>query len=839
MKTTTCRQTALKFHEMGLPICFVPPGEKGPKDSGWQKKRFTREELERRFKRGPKQNVGLILGPDSLIDVEGDAPESEAGLKELFGGEIPVTPSWGSTRGVHRLFKYDPRLEVIGKAVVKYAKGTPKEVEFRLGCGEKGAQSLLPPSRTDRKTRKWIVPLDEKHPPARLPQHVIDKLLELSAPPKPKTYSGKAKLGTPGGDFNTSAEWPGLLEPHGWVCTGISDETTHWRRPGKATGISATTGFCKSPNGYDLFYNFSSNAPPFESGKAYSRFAVYALLEHGGDFKEAAKALRKAGYGETPKSNIASRLVTQLAETEAELFHTPGGEAYATVMVDDHRETLKVESKPFKSYLSYAYYKKTGNAPSSKALSEALNVITAQAEHDGPSIDVFTRVAAKDHCIYLDLANEKWEAVEISATGFGVVLDPPVKFRRPNGMLPLPYPVSGGSLDELRRFVNTDDRSWPLAVSVLVGSMGPGPKPILLARSSQGSCKTFSLRALRRVNDPNEADLRGSPDTVKDLALSAQNGLYVGLDNLSRVPHWLADALCRISTGAGLGSRALYTDDEEKLLNVQATVMVTAIEELTRREDFLDRCVLIELPRMSGRRRDYEEELWEEYEAAHPRILGALLTAASSALMRKGRVKLEHKPRMADFARWCTAAEPGLGWKRGEFMRCYSANRAELNQIALDTPLATAVIAFACAEKSAEKSARTRPRKSTQKDDKKWSGTASELLSALRKHASHEMQVDPSWPRGANTLSGALRRMRLDLKTVGVLVGFKRRLITILATERLRNSHSVAASTGPEVTARPGTSPSISPFQWTDWRWATREEDLPEILRLIETSSLN
>ena len=123
--------------------------------------------------------------------------------------------------------------------------------------------------------------------------------------------------------------------------------------------------------------------------------------------------------------------------------------------------------------------------------------------------------------------------------------------------------------------------------------------------------------------------------------------------------------------------------------------MVTAIEELTKREDFLDRCLLIHLPYMPNTKRDYERELMAAYEEARPRILGALLKAVSAALKNWKDVKLERVPRMADFARWVTAAEPGLGWQKGDFMRHYTANRKEANQAALNNPLAAATLAFA------------------------------------------------------------------------------------------------------------------------------------------------
>jgi hypothetical protein len=99
----------------------------------------------------------------------------------------------------------------------------------------------------------------------------------------------------PGDVFNAHADWSILLEPHGWTCVGQHREVTYWRRPGKVrSGISATTNYA----GRHLLYVFSTNAAPFEPETAYTPFAVYALLEHRGDFMAAARALALRGYGE-------------------------------------------------------------------------------------------------------------------------------------------------------------------------------------------------------------------------------------------------------------------------------------------------------------------------------------------------------------------------------------------------------------------------------------------------------------------------------------------------------------------------------------------------------------
>jgi len=97
----------------------------------------------------------------------------------------------------------------------------------------------------------------------------------------------------PGDVFNARAEWPAILQPHGWSCVGQHGEVTLWKRPCKRErGISATTNYA----GSNLLYVFSTNAWPFEPETAYSKFAAYALLEHGGGFAAAAKALSHLGY---------------------------------------------------------------------------------------------------------------------------------------------------------------------------------------------------------------------------------------------------------------------------------------------------------------------------------------------------------------------------------------------------------------------------------------------------------------------------------------------------------------------------------------------------------------
>jgi hypothetical protein len=67
--------------------------------------------------------------------------------------------------------------------------------------------------------------------------------------------------------------------------------------------------FCH--NGHGLLYVFSSNAQPFQDKTGYSLFTAFALLNHSGDFAEAAKALAQQGYGD--RDGYGSQVTVRVA----------------------------------------------------------------------------------------------------------------------------------------------------------------------------------------------------------------------------------------------------------------------------------------------------------------------------------------------------------------------------------------------------------------------------------------------------------------------------------------------------------------------------------------------
>jgi hypothetical protein len=243
-----------------------------------------------------------------------------------------------------------------------------------------------------------------------------------------------------------------------------------------------------------------------------------------------------AGCGDEGQPSQAELLIRIAGE--AELFHSADGTAYADIDVAGHRETWPVRSKGFRRSLSRRLYQETGGAAGSEAFQAALNVRDAKAHYDGPERTVFVRVGGEEDRLYLDLVDEAWRAVEIDSQGWRIVDQPPVRFRRSAGMQPILAPVSGGSMDVLRTFLNVgSDAEFVLVVAwILAVLRDRGPYPILALSGEQGSAKSTFSAILRKLADPNKAPLRALPREDRDLFIAAGNAHILAFDNVSGTP---------------------------------------------------------------------------------------------------------------------------------------------------------------------------------------------------------------------------------------------------------------------------------------------------------------
>jgi hypothetical protein len=442
-----------------------------------------------------------------------------------------------------------------------------------------------------------------------------------------------------------------------------------------------------------------------------------------------------------------------------------GMTVYADIQLNDHRETYRVDSSEFKNLIGYRYYKETNKHLKASAAQDLIQFITARGLFGGAGKKkVFTRIAHLDDAVYIDLCDELWRAVEITADGWRIVTSPPVRFRRVKGMLPLPEPQKGGSVAEIRKLLNIGEEEALLIEAWLLGALSPGPYPVLILEGEQGSAKSSTTRLLRMLLDPSTAPTRAAPRNEQDLVISANNSWIVTLDNLSGVSIWLSDALCRMATGGSFSARKLFTNDEEALFTIMRPIVLNGIDQIADRHDLADRSLRVMLPVISPERRLTEIELHFAFEAAAPKILGGLCDGVVCALKNRHSVQVEKPPRMADFTHWCVAAEDAMPWGVGEFLDAYGSNQDESIERALESDyVANAILTLMSGAFD-------------------WEGTPSELLNALEGVVDDRVARLKFWPQTPAALGKRLVRCQTFLRKCGIKIERQRggnRLISI------------------------------------------------------------
>ncbi|MFQ5495673.1 MAG: hypothetical protein ACE5EX_09875 [Phycisphaerae bacterium] len=162
---------------------------------------------------------------------------------------------------------------------------------------------------------------------------------------------------------------------------------------------------------------------------------------------------------------------------------------------------------------------------------------------------------------------------------------------------------------------------------------------------------------------------------------------------------------------------------------------------------------MIDIPRFADGALRTEEDLKRDFEEARPQILGALLDVLAGGLRRLDAVKIDRLPRMADFALWAVACEPGLGIPEGSFLRAYRANRQAGRHASIEAvAIGPAILAF-------------------MRDRQTWVGKAKELLKELSddRYVSEVIRKSREWPKSGSALSRKLKEIASDLTEMGVL----------------------------------------------------------------------
>lgn len=322
------RRAAREAYHAGLSIVPVADdGTKRPKLGAWGELRDTRATREQAAAMFPLMDgpLGLgVLACDRGINWDFDCAETHAAFLEaahatglgplvdrIAAGYCDRTPS-GGTRWIVRTDESIPRQ----KHNLKLARRPTREDERRDEHDKVRVLIELPDHAIVAPSHGGVHPSGKPYVRvsgsfATLATVTVEEQLSLERlartfdrmpTERPRASDPAPANGSrPGDDYNRLIRWSQVLDPHGYHAVYTRGDVTHWRRPGKAEGTSATTNV----GGSDLLYVFSSSTP-FEADRSYTKFAAYAVLNHGGDYTTAARTLAAQGYGE-PHSPDAGR----------------------------------------------------------------------------------------------------------------------------------------------------------------------------------------------------------------------------------------------------------------------------------------------------------------------------------------------------------------------------------------------------------------------------------------------------------------------------------------------------------------------------------------------------
>lgn len=467
-------------------------------------------------------------------------------------------------------------------------------------------------------------------------------------------------------------------------------------------------------------------------------------------FDALVREFREANGGETGLAEAQS-VATKLVELAQE-FYTFGvsdtGEPFA-VPKDGPKVVamLRGGRTSLRALLAREHFARTGRAPTQQALADALLVIEGIAQ-DASESKLYLRAAQHAGELWLDLGDHSGRAVRITAAGWTVEDCPPVLFKRTTLTGPLPEPQPGGSLDDLWDWLNVAAADRPLVAAALVSMLfSEQPHVVLAIFGEQGTGKTTAVKVLVMLLDPGPVPVRKPPRDADSWVTAAAGSWVVGLDNLSDIPPWLSDSLCRASTGDGDVRRKLYTDGDYAVFAFRRCIIFDAIDVGALEPDLADRALPVTLDLIPDAERRDEESFWPQWQQAHPRLLGALLDLAVAVMTRLPGIQLERTPRMADFARILAAVDAELGTSA---LERYAGQAADLAAEGLSgDPLAAQIQEVITEE---------------------FEGTSAALLELVMPH-DPEWKAPKRWPDSARAVTGRLRRLAPAFRKMGWTVG--------------------------------------------------------------------
>lgn len=461
------------------------------------------------------------------------------------------------------------------------------------------------------------------------------------------------------------------------------------------------------------------------------------------------------------------------------LAKNPAGEKIRYTQAVDKNASILVDR------LRVLFFESQGWAASAEHTRTAAKLLETKMSTESPPRPVTIRTQDFDGVVYIDLVDGAGSVVEICGGTWRIVSDSPARFIRREDMAPLPMPEKGGKVEDLFKYLRTqtEDHKRLVVCWMLQALLPNGPYPILITEGEQGASKTTFMRVSSAFVEPLGDDVGSLPETAEQFAVQASTQHLLTYDNLSGVPGWLSDFLCKASTGGHYSTRQKYSDGDLFRMRLTSPVIMSGISGLIGAPDLMDRAVYVQLKPFGPRRNDEgpreeartldeifavlqageervtEGDFWRAFDSEAGKIFGALLDTLAKALQIRARRSFSTGDvRLADFAQLSQAAAEALGWDPGFFLKAYGQMKTDLVADTVEKqPVAEAILLMM----------RGDPARSSG-GAREWHGGWSALLERLDSIVPDRTKLLKYWPKTASHLSQQVSRAVPGLRTLGI-----------------------------------------------------------------------
>lgn len=392
--------------------------------------------------------------------------------------------------------------------------------------------------------------------------------------------------------------------------------------------------------------------------------------------------------GDSGDSGDISVCITPHPIQHTDIDNRGGGIKYENITtittITTTPQVWPVKSEFFKQWLSGLMWTTDNEAVKAEHLKSAITVLCAMA-NEKPKTKLYNRVApSSENGFYIDLTNDQWEAIHVTANGWEIV-KPPVIFKRYPHQMPLCYPSENPDLSKLFKYINIgcigdEERHINEQLLYLVGFLTAYipeiPHVGTVLHGGAGHIKSMTEILTRKLIDPSSVEYNALPSKGKltSLIQILEQHYYTVFDNLGDIDSETSDIFCRAITGAAFQLRKLFTDDEAYLRAYKRVINTNGINIPGDKPDFLDRVNVFEVPYVPMSKRRSETEVKAEFQQDAPDILAAILETLVKAIKKYSEIKLERLPRMADFTLWGCAVSEALGIPYTKFINAYYQN---------------------------------------------------------------------------------------------------------------------------------------------------------------------